>query len=128
MSFKKIVTLVSVPTLIGVSLLVAGFYAGYQGYSDPLLYAMFGFAIIFIFAGMVKKPQIVKKGAKISTLWLSMSRKLFIINSCISLLYLLSPTIADMVFFGVAFHTVMVGLAFATLIAATMLFIDRYMI
>ena len=128
MSFKKIATLVSVPTAIGVSLLVAGFYAGYQGYSEPLLYAMFGFAIIFIIAGMVKSPKLVRKGAKVSSLWLSASRKLFIINSIVSLLYLLSPTLADMIFFGVAFHTIMVGLAFATLIAATMLLIDRYMV
>ena len=128
MSFRKVVTLVSVPTAIGVLLLVAGFYAGYAGYSEPLLYAMFGFAIVFILAGMVKNPKLVRKGAKVSSLWLSMSRKLFIFNSIVALLYLLSPTLADMVFFGIAFHTVMVGLAFATLIAATMLVIDRYMV
>jgi len=125
---KKIAAVVSVPTLLGLIILVGGFYGAQQGISDPVLYVVFGLAIVFIVSGMVKSPKLVRKGAEVSTLWLNMSQKLFIVNSFITLIYLLSPSLADQLIFGIAFSTILTGIAFATLIASVMLLIDRYLI
>jgi len=125
---KKIAAVISIPTVIGILLLVGGFYAGQQGYSDPLLYVLFAISIIFIMAGVIRNPVLFRKGAKVSTLWLSMSQKLFIINSFLSLLYLLSPSLMEEVFAGVAIGTVLTGIALATVIASCMLLIDKYLV
>ena len=125
---KKIAAVISIPTVIGILLLVGAFYAGEQGYSDPLLYVLFALSIIFIMAGVIRNPTLFRKGAKVSTLWLSMSQKLFIINSFLSLLYLLSPSLMEEVFAGVAIGTVLTGIALATVIASCMLLIDKYLV
>lgn len=125
---KKIATVISIPTVIGILLLMGSFYAGQQGYSDPLLYVLFALSIIFIMAGVIRNPTLFRKGAKVSTLWLSMSQKLFILNSFLSLLYILSPSLMEEVFAGVAVGTVLTGIALATVIASCMLLIDKYLV
>jgi len=125
---KKIATVISIPTVIGILLLMGSFYAGQQGYSDPLLYVLFALSIIFIMAGVIRNPTLFRKGAKVSTLWLSMSQKLFILNSFLSLLYILSPSLMEEVFAGVAVGTVLTGIALATVIASIMLLIDKYLV
>ena len=125
---KKIAAVISIPTVIGLILLVGGFYGAQQGITDPILYVLFGLAIVFIIAGMVKSPKLVRKGAQVSTLWLSLSQKLFIVNSFLTLLYLLSPSLMEQLIFGVAFSTILTGIAFATVIARVMLLIDRYLV
>ena len=125
---KKIAAVISIPTLLGVIMLFGGFYGAQQGITDPILYVLFGLAIVFIIAGMVKSPKLVRKGAQVSTLWLSLSQKLFIVNSFLTLLYLLSPSLMEQLIFGVAFSTILTGIAFATVIASVMLLIDRYLV
>ena len=125
---KKIATVISIPTVIGILLMLGAIYGSQAGYSDPLLYVLFAISIIFIMAGVIRNPTLFRKGAKVSTLWLSMSQKLFILNSFLSLLYILSPSLMDEVFAGVAVGTVLTGIALATVIASCMLLIDKYLV
>lgn len=125
---KKIAAVISIPTILGLMMLAGGFIGAQEGITDPILYVIFGVAIVFIVAGMVKSPKLMRKGAQVSTLWLSMSQKLFVINSFLTLLYLLSPSLMDQLILGVTFSTILTGIALATVIASVMLLIDRYLV
>jgi len=128
MNKSQVIGAISIPTIIGLLLLLGGFYGSTQGFSDPILYAVFGFAFIFIVAGTVKHPKLMQKGRKVSTLWINASQKLFMVNSFLVLIYLLAPSLMEYTILGVSFSTLLVGISISTLVATVFMLIDRYMV